>query len=228
MKTKLTEILFLLDRSGSMASMTEAAIAGFNNFLREQSAEPDPAHLTLVLFDDQYETPCNSVPLPEILPLDTTTFVPRGATALLDAIGRGIDELGLRLAALPEEQRPGAVIVAILTDGQENASVQFTIHDIQQRIHHQTDTYKWHFLFLGANQDAIASAARLGISHHNSATYQADATGQQASAASLSRKTKALRKFSLCPEHLTPEEQVDLKAPMSSILHEEDEKRRKK
>lgn len=226
MTPKHTEILFILDRSGSMQSMATAAIAGFNSFLREQAAEPDPARLTLVLFDDQYETPYLSLPLCEILPLDATRYIPRGSTALLDAIGRGIDELGQSLAALPAEQRPASVIVAILTDGEENASTHFKIQDIQKRIRHQTDKYQWNFLFLGANQDAIASAVQLGIHHGNAATYVADASGQDASLGTFSRKTRAIRK-SATGQTLTPEELSDVSAPMQSILNEEDQKRRK-
>ncbi len=225
MNLKHTELLFILDRSGSMQTMADAAISGFNHFLREQAAEPDPARLTLILFDDQYETPYLSLPLPQVLPLDAKSYIPRGSTALLDAIGRGIDDLGLRLAALPESQRPSSVIVAILTDGEENASTQFTIQDIQKRIRHQTKKYQWTFLFLGANQDAIASAIQLGIHHGNAATYAADGVGQDASIGSVSRKTLALRKSNNGRE-LSAQEHSDIEAPMQSILNEEDQKRR--
>ena len=127
MNDNLTEIAFILDRSGSMESMVEPAISGFNRLLREQQQEPGTARFTLVLFDDQYEVPFHSVPIAEVVELDTNTFVPRGSTALLDAIGPTIDELGAKLAALPEADRPGQVIVAILTDGMENASHRYTL-----------------------------------------------------------------------------------------------------
>ena len=153
-----TEIAFILDRSGSMASMVEPAIAGFNSLLSEQQTLPGSARFSLVLFDDHYEVPVASMPIAEVQPLNTNTYQPRGSTALLDAIGRTIDELGARLANAPEAERPGQVLVAILTDGEENASRQFTWKDISDRIRHQTDVYQWRFLFLGANQDAIATA----------------------------------------------------------------------
>lgn len=225
MNPNLTEILFILDRSGSMAPLTEAAISGFNNFLRDQAAEPGQARLTLVLFDDHYETPVSSLPLPEITPLDTTVYTARGSTALLDAMGRGIDELGQRLATLPEVDRPGTVIVAILTDGEENASQHFSWKDVNRRIRHQSEKYHWNFLFLGANQDAIATAAKVGIQAANSATYLADAHGIGATGASFSRKAKAMRKMASC-QPLDTAEQADLQAPLSDIVREEDDKRR--
>ncbi len=194
MNKDLSEIAFILDRSGSMQPLVEAAISGFNHFLTEQQSAPGLARLTLVLFDDEYLVPVESIPVAEVVPLDITTYVPRASTALLDAIGRTIDDLGTRLAALPEENRPGKVIVAILTDGLENASRHFTWRDISARIRHQTDAYNWEFLFLGANQDAIATAAQLNIGAHNAATFVADAAGHQASNAAFSRRAVALRR----------------------------------
>ena len=226
MNPNLTEILFILDRSGSMAPLTESAISGFNNFLRDQAAEPGLAHLTLMLFDDRFEYPVSSLPLPEITPLDTTVFVPRGSTALLDAMGTGIDQLGKRLASLPEADRPATVIVAILTDGEENASAVYKWSDVQKRIRHQSETYNWHFLFLGANQDAIATAAKVGIHAANAANWVADDHGIDSSNASLSRKAKVFRKMAT-HQTLDPSEQADLQANLNDIVREEDEKRRK-
>lgn len=226
MNPNLTEILFILDRSGSMAPLTEAAISGFNNFLRDQAAEPGIARLTLLLFDDQFEFHISSLPLPEITPLDTTVYTARGSTALLDAMGTGIDQLGTHLAALPENGRPGTVIVAVLTDGEENASAVYTWADVQKRIRHQSEKYNWHFLFLGANQDAIATAAKVGIHAANAATYLADAHGLSATTESVSRKAKAMRKMSAL-QPLDAAEQADLQAPLSDIVREEDNKRRK-
>ena len=119
MNKNCTEIAFVLDRSGSMESCQQAAIDGFNKFLTEQQQTEGLAKLTVVLFDDEYLMPVRSVPVPEVLPLTTETYVPRNTTALLDAIGQTIDELGKNLAALLEKDRPGLVIVAILTDGLE-------------------------------------------------------------------------------------------------------------
>jgi hypothetical protein len=189
-----TEIAFILDRSGSMASMVEPAIAGFNSLLSEQQTLPGSARFSLVLFDDHYEVPVASMPIAEVQPLNTNTYQPRGSTALLDAIGRTIDELGARLANAPEAERPGQVLVAILTDGEENASRQFTWKDISDRIRHQTDVYQWRFLFLGANQDAIATASRMSIRVEDSANFSMDEDSYNSGKSALNRKMKALRK----------------------------------
>lgn len=225
MNPNLTEIAFILDRSGSMAAVTAAAIDGFNHFLREQQDASGHARLTLVLFDDEYLVPAQSLPVEEIVPLDTTTYVPRNSTALLDAIGRTIDELGSRLAAMPESDRPGGVIIAILTDGLENASQHYTWRDIAKRIRHQGDVYKWEFLFLGANQDAIATAAQIHIAANNAATYQADSIGHVSGSAALARKSKALR--ARTAGRASVAEAQDAAAPMSDLLHEEDSSRRR-
>jgi hypothetical protein len=141
-------------------------------------------------------------------------------------MGSGIDQLGTRLAALPENERPATVIVAIFTDGEENASQHHSWQDVQKRIRHQTDHYNWHFLFLGANQDAIATAAKIGIQAANSATYLADEHGLAATTESVSRKAKAMRKHS-AQQPLNPTELADLQSPLSNIVQEEDLKRRK-
>jgi len=159
----LTEIAFILDRSGSMQSLTEAAISGFNRFLREQQQEEGEARLTLMLFDDEFLIPADNIPVREVVELDTTTYVPRGSTALLDAIGRTITRVRERLDALPEAQRPGNVVFSIYTDGFENSSVEFTWHDIAKLIRERRETAGWEFLFMAANQDAIATAAQMNI-----------------------------------------------------------------
>jgi hypothetical protein len=196
-----TEIAFILDRSGSMSSMTQAAIAGFNEFLKAQQAtlddhgQPIPATFTLILFDHEYLPIHSRAPIQSAEPLTLETYQPRGNTALLDAIGRTIDFIGGELAATPEPERPAKVIIAILTDGEENSSRLFTMADINQRITHQTEKYQWEFLFLGANQDAIATAARMGIHAHQAATFVADdedlKSGSLAFACKVSAKRRA-------------------------------------
>jgi Mg-chelatase subunit ChlD len=224
MKTNYTEIAFILDRSGSMESCQDAAIEGFNDFLHEQQQAEGLAKLTLVLFDSEYLVPVQSLPVQEVIPLTRETYVPRSMTALLDAIARTVDEMGARFAALLEEDRPVQVIVSILTDGLENASQNFGWEDVAERIKHQTDVYKWTFLFLGANQDAIATAAKMNIAAANSASYVADEAGSRASHRSVSRKTHGLRAMSL--GIATREEQLDAAAPLSDIVQEEDRKER--
>ena len=227
MKKDLTETAFILDRSGSMAPVTEAAITGFNVFLRDQQKTEGQARLTLVLFDNEYLVPLDCIPVQEAVALDTTTYVPRASTALLDAIGTTIDRVGARIAAMSEPDRPGQVIVAILTDGYENSSEKFTWKDISHKILEQTNTYKWQFLFLGANQDAIATAANLSISAENASTYVGDNGGTYSSQKAMSRKTTALRKMSSGAK-MSLQERKDTAAPLSEIVAEEDAEGRKK
>ena len=224
MKNHYSEIAFVLDRSGSMESCREATIEGFNSFLQEQQRTEGLARLTLILFNDEYLVPIDALPVAEILPLDNDSYVPRGSTALLDAIGRTIDELGARLAALPEQDRPMQVIVAILTDGLENSSQNYTWQQIADAIKQQSEQYRWTFLFLGANQDAIATAAQMNITAANAAAYVADAAGLHASASSLTRKVRALRRVSMGTASV--EECHDAVAPMSGLVAEEDQKER--
>ena len=220
----ITEIAFILDRSGSMETVRDAAIDGFNDFLRDQQSAPGNVRLTLVLFDHEIIAVHNAIPIAELLPLSLDTFVPRGSTALLDAIGHTIDGLGQRFASTPAEQLPGHVIVAILTDGEENSSCRYTWSDIATRISHQTDKYQWDFLFLGAGVDAIATAAKMNIGANNSSLYSADAVGQRAASASLSRKIQSSRIVK--SGKASPEQIEEAARPLQDILREEDHKRR--
>ena len=224
MNKNYTEIAFILDRSGSMDVCRDAAIAGFNLFLDEQQRTEGLAKLTLVLFDDEYLVPINALPVAEVIALNQDTYIPRGSTALLDAIGRTVDDLGARLAAMPEKDRPAQVIVAILTDGLENSSQTCTWKQIARVIKHQTEQYKWTFLFLGANQDAIATAAQMNIAAANASSYVYDDAGLRAVQRSMSRKMRGLRRSAA--GDATVEEEADAAAPLSHLTAEEDEKER--
>ncbi len=226
MNKNLTEIAFVLDRSGSMSSVAHAAISGFNQFLRDQQAAEGLARLTLVLFDDEYLVPVDNLPVQEVVALNSDTYIPRNSTALLDAIGETIERVGKRLEQTPESDRPGKVIVAILTDGQENSSAKFTWNDVAAKIRHQTDTYQWEFLFLGANQDAIATATNLNIGAHNASGFVADAVGLSASNKAFSLKASSLRAKARGGS-MTAEEIHLCAAPMSEIVAEEDGKERR-
>ena len=219
-KPKTTEIAFILDRSGSMQPHTEAAIAGFNEFLRDQQAVEGQARLTLVLFDDQYEVSIDNIPVSEVVGLDARTYTTRGMTALLDAIGQTIDAFKVRIKALPENDRPDQVIFAIFTDGQENASHRFTWKDIAGKIRRRQEKQGWEFLFLGANQDAIATAAQMNIHAHNAATASYSAQGVQGSAKAFSRKVQAMRESISADYCGAPSK--DLMKPMGEILREEE------
>lgn len=220
---KKTEIAFILDRSGSMQTMTHAAISGFNEFLKAQQGTlddhgmPIPATFSLILFDHEYLPVYHRQDIQIARPLTLATYVPRGNTALLDAIGRTIDEIGHALAATPEAERPAKVVIAILTDGEENSSRQFSMEDINRRITHQTEKYQWEFMFLGANQDAIATAARMGIHSHHAATFAADADGLQTGTAAYAKRISASRKASMMCS-LNEEEAATLRESMEETL----------
>jgi uncharacterized protein YegL len=216
----VTEIAFLLDRSGSMAPHTEAAIAGFNEFLADQQQVAGLARLTLVLFDDRVEIPIDNLPVSEVVELDTRTYTTRGSTALLDAIGQTIDSFQVRTRDLPPESRPDQVIFAIFTDGEENSSNRFTWQDIAGKIRRRQEKQGWQFLFLAANQDAIATAAQMNIHAHNAATATFSEKGVQGSARAFSRKAKAMRESLV--EDGPQYSRADLERPMEQILREEE------
>jgi hypothetical protein len=188
MKTGYTDISIVLDRSGSMESVRSDTIGGFNTFLDDQRESGGEATITLAQFDNIYEVVYSAIPLADANRLDNSTFVPRASTALLDAIGRTIQDTGRRLAAMAEDQRPEKVVFVILTDGLENASNEFTAQKVNEMISHQRDVYKWEFVFLGANQDAITTAANLGIRAANSLTYAANSEGVERAFRSMSKK----------------------------------------
>jgi uncharacterized protein YegL len=177
MNDNLTEIVFILDRSGSMCHLVGDTIGGFNSFVEAQKILPGEAKLTTVLFDDKYEVLHKGVDIQNIKPLDDKQYFSRGWTALLDALGKTINDVGHRLAKLPEPDRPGKVIFVITTDGLENASKEFTRVQIKEMIDRQTDVYKWQFIFLGANMDAVNVADSIGI--HYSSNYTDDQYGTQ-------------------------------------------------
>lgn len=165
-----TEIAFVLDRSGSMQVIRDDAIGGFNSFIAEQKKVPGDAAFSLVFFDDKYDVIHDRVPLQDVPALTDKTFVPRGSTALLDAIGKTVAAIQSRTADVDK------VILAILTDGQENASREFTQAQIKQTIEQQ-QAKGWTVLYLGANQDAFAVGSSLGVLRGSTVQYAATAQG---------------------------------------------------
>lgn len=187
MKNK-TDITIILDRSGSMESVKLDTIGGFNSFLSEQQKVAGEASLSLVQFDDQYEVVYENRDIRVADRLTEATFQPRGSTALLDAIGRTINAAGARFAALAEDERPDKVLFVIMTDGFENASREFTAAQISELISRQHHIYKWQFMFIGANQDAVLSAREIGIPAAASLTYAANSEGTQVAFSMVAEK----------------------------------------
>lgn len=175
MKNK-TDITIVLDRSGSMESVKSDTIGGFNSFLKSQQENETEASLSLVQFDDQYETLYIDKDIRQAEKLSERSFEPRGMTALFDAIGRTINSVGERLAALSEE-RPDKVLMVIMTDGLENSSKEFSAATVSKMINRQRNVYSWEFMFIGANQDAVLSAKEIGIAPAASITYAANSVG---------------------------------------------------
>ncbi len=192
-KQNYTDIIFVLDRSGSMGSIKDETISGFNVFLSEQQKVPGEATMTLAQFDHEYEMVYEARQLRDAPPINDDTYIPRGYTALLDAIGRTINSTGNRLAGMQEANRPDKVIFVILTDGLENHSREFSKGKINEMIERQRSTYKWEFVFLGANQDAIAVAGSMGIAVANAMTYMANAIGTRNLYGSLSDNVASYR-----------------------------------
>ena len=186
-------IVIVLDRSGSMSSIRDDTIGGINTFLADQQKLPGECNLTFAQFDDVYEIVHHNVPLNRIKPLDQTTFVPRGSTALLDAIGRTINTVGVELATLPEEQRPGKVFFTIFTDGEENASKEFSREQVFEMIKKQREEFKWEFIFLAANQDAIQTSQTMGMGASSSMTCNSTSAGIKGTYDALSKKLGDVR-----------------------------------
>ncbi len=188
-RADLTHLYFLLDRSGSMQSIKTDTEGGFAAFIDEQRASDGECRVTLAQFDNEYDVVYSSLPVADVPPLD---LQPRGSTALLDAMGRLITTAGAELTALPEDDRPGTVVVAVMTDGYENSSHEWTHPAVKALVEQQTHDYSWQFLYMGADQDAIEVGASLGVAAAHSVTY-ARGKSREAMAAS-SMKAAKLRK----------------------------------
>ncbi len=188
-----TLIVCILDRSGSMQDILDDAIGGFNSFLEQQKAVPGDAEITVALFDDRYELPYNLVPLHSMPNLNRETFVPRGMTALYDAIGRTIATVGSQLSATPEPKRPNKVIVLILTDGEENSSQEYSAERVQEMIKTQREVYSWEFVFVGATEKSMRNAKSIGIDSSKSIRFSADSAGTRAAYTTLSETTRSYR-----------------------------------
>ena len=195
MKEEYTHISIILDRTGSMESIRDDTIGGFNAFLKEQKAQPGTATLTLVQFDSQdpYEVLHNFHPIKDVPELTRETYVPRASTPLLDAMGRGINDLEKSLAELKEKDRPSQVIFVVITDGQENSSKEFKKDQVEKMIKERTDRDNWQFVFLSADLAAIQDAGNLGIHADAVLLFEKSEKGTQKAWASLTARTSDFR-----------------------------------
>ncbi len=177
MKKNLTELVFILDRSGSMAGLESDTIGGFNAMLQKQKAQAGEAYVSTVLFDNESQVIHDRVNIKSVAPLSEKEYYVRGCTALLDAVGGAIHHIGNVHKYAREEDRPEKTLFVITTDGMENASRKYTYDKVKAMIEKQQSKYGWEFLFLGANIDAAREAARFGIREDMAANYHADSKG---------------------------------------------------
>ncbi len=205
MRNDLTDITLVVDRSGSMETIRADAEGGINEFIRRQAQEPGETLLTLVQFDTEYEFVHRGVHIGDV---PCYELVPRGMTALLDAVGRAINETGERLSKMAEEDRPGLVIFVIMTDGLENSSHEFTKSQIKEMIQRQQEVYSWRFTFLGANQDAFAEAHEMGMQLAAAANFAPDKIQQafRGTAAKVARMRAQTRHGETVEDCFTDEE----------------------
>lgn len=193
MENGLTELVFIIDRSGSMEGLEPDTIGGFNAMLKEQQQVKGAAYVTTVLFNDKYELLHNRLDIQSISPLTQKDYTVRGITALLDAIGKTIHNMRKAQRDVMEEERANKVIFFIITDGQENASRHYSVDMIRERIEHQKKKYGWEFIFFGANMDAIAEAGKIGIAADRAQNYFSDSFGTKGAYTSMSVLSKAFR-----------------------------------
>ena len=177
MKANLTELVFILDRSGSMGGLESDTIGGFNAMLSKQQAQDGECRITTVLFDNQYEILHDRIDIKAVSPITEKEYFVRGNTALLDAIGKTIDKTGNAQKHTAEEYRADKVLFVITTDGMENASREYTYDKIKSNIEHQKSKYGWEFIFLGADIDAVDVAGRIGIAKNRAQKYRKDDDG---------------------------------------------------
>ena len=177
MKKNLTELVFILDRSGSMGGLEQDTIGGFNAMLTRQKEQEGDANVTTILFDHEVQLLHDRFPLKAVAPLTEKDYYVRGCTALLDAIGYGVEKMVNIQRHLPESERAEKVIFVITTDGLENASKRFGYEKIRRMIEREKEQYGWEFLFLGANIDAAKEAARFGIGADRAVNYKCDEAG---------------------------------------------------
>ena len=193
MNPNKTAVICVIDKSGSMSSVKDDTIGSFNEFLLEQQKLEGECLLTLTLFSTDYVIVHKNVPVADVEPLTKDTYFPGGNTALIDAICRSIDEVGAELTVMPEDERPGKVIMMILTDGMENASKEYSHVDVKKKIATQKDEFSWEFIYLGADINSEKHAEAMGISAQHFCAYSATGAGTRKGMMKAGRAVSAYR-----------------------------------
>ena len=204
MKKGLTELVFILDRSGSMAGLEKETIGGYNSLIEKQKKNQGEVYVSTVLFDGVSEVLHDRIPLCEIQPMTEDEYYVRGCTAILDALGGAIHHIGNVHKYAKEEDRPEKTLFIITTDGQENSSRRYTYKKVKHMVEKQKEKYGWEFLFLGANIDAIAEAERFGIKADRAVNYECDEEGTAINFKVLSKAVSRVIEYSYddCEEML--------------------------
>lgn len=206
MKKGLTELVFILDRSGSMGGLESDTIGGFNGMLQKQKKEEGEANVTTVLFDDQIDIIHDRFPIDVVKPLTGADYYVRGCTALLDAVGSTVKKVENIQEHLPEEMKAEKIIFVITTDGQENASREYSANMVKKMIEENQEK-GWQFLFLGANIDAVEEAEKIGIRRTYAANYKNDSKGVRLNYQAVGRVLSCMR----CADY--DEEEKDIMIP---------------
>ncbi len=193
MNENLTEIVFIIDRSGSMSGLESDTIGGFNSMLRKQKKEKGNALVSTVLFDDVCEVLHDRVNISDVKEITEDEYFVRGCTALLDAVGGAIHHIGNVHKYIREEDRPAKTLFIITTDGMENSSRKYSYEKVKQMISRAQEKNKWEFLFLGANIDAVEVAGRMGISKERATNYECDSAGTQLNYSVLEKVVSRVR-----------------------------------
>ena len=194
MRKDLTEVVFILDRSGSMSGLEADTIGGFNSMIEKQKKEEGEAYISTVLFDDRTEVLYDRVPVAKVEPMTDRQYFVRGSTALLDALGGAIRHIGNVHKYAREEDRPEKTLFIITTDGMENASRNYGYDDVKELVERQQEKYGWEFLFLGANMDAIKVAGSFGIRANRAFNYECDSVGTMMNFRALSNAVSGARR----------------------------------
>ena len=200
MKTNITELVFILDKSGSMSGLESDTIGGYNAMLKKQLEAQGEAIVTTVLFDDKYELLHDRINIKGIRPITDKEYYVGGCTALLDAIGKTISKIGNAQKHTAKEMRADNVIFVITTDGLENASREYNYEKIRAMIERQKQQYNWEFIFLGANIDAVSTAESLGINANRAANYNADSQGTRLNYEVVGKALCNIRENNAIPE----------------------------
>lgn len=205
---KLTEMVFILDRSGSMGGLESDTIGGFNSMIKKQREEEGEAVVTTVLFDNLIETLHDRVPLPDVPELTDKDYFVRGCTALIDAIGSTVDHVSRIHKYIRPEDVPGKVVFVITTDGLENASREYTADRVRKMIEERKKD-GWEFLFIGANIDSVTTASSFGIDAEHAVDYRADAQGTRVLYSAVGSAISGLRKCKAVPKKWSEEIKQD-------------------